>query len=156
MKRFAVIIIALLSFVVTNAQTIALGERTPRLKDVKWLNGNIPAKSKYTYIGFVHSASRPCQYWAEQVYSDIANVEDVAFVLVSRESASNIEQWVMEYLSPRSGVIIEGEHLHSTFGVNYVPYAVIVDNKRRALWFGNPRMLDENRLERIFTNSQSK
>ena len=156
MKRFAVIIIALLSFAVTEAQTIALGERTPRLKDVKWLNGNIPAKSAYTYIGFIHSASRPCQYWVESIHKSLSKIENIAFVFVSREGASDIEQWVMKYLSPNSGVIVEGESFSRSFGINYVPFAVIVDNKRRALWFGNPRMLDKDTVERIFTNSQSK
>ena len=149
MKQFAVIILALLSLATANAQTIGLGEKTPKLKGAKWLNGNIPTKSRYTYIGFIHSLSQPCREWADVAYNTISQRDDISFILISRESATEIDQWVMRYISPRAGVIVDGDHLRRTLGISYVPFAVIVDSKHRALWFGNPRILDKEFLEQL-------
>lgn len=154
MKRLAVIIITLLAYTTTEAQTIALGEKTPQLKDAKWLNGNIPVKNNYTYIGFIHTASTPCEVWAERIYQLTADIKDMSFVLISRESAADIQKWVMKYLSPRSGVVVDGDHLRRAFGVNYAPFAVIIDHKRRALWFGNPRQLDKQSIEKLLLQQQ--
>lgn len=154
MKRFAVVIIALLTLVTAEAQTIALGEKTPPLKDAKWLNGNIPAKNSYTYIGFIHSASEPCKVWAERIYSAIADVENISFILISRESTTDIKKWVMSYISPRSGIVVDGDHLRRAFGVSYAPFAVIIDHKRRALWFGNPRHLNKQIIETLISQNQ--
>lgn len=154
MKRIAVIIFAFLAFATSTAQTIALGEKTPPLKDAKWLNGNIPAKNSYTYIGFIHSASEPCKVWAERIYSAIADVENISFILISRESTTDIKKWVMNYISPRSGIIVDGDHLRRAFGVSYAPFAVIIDHKRRALWFGNPRHLNKQIIETLISQNQ--
>ena len=151
MKKFAVIILALLSLTTANGQTIGLGEKTPKLKDAKWLNGNMPARSTYTYISFIHSLSQPCRELAETTYNTISQRDDISFILISRESATDIEQWVTRYISPRSGVIVDGEHLRRTLGISYAPFALIVDSKHRALWFGNPRMLNKELLEHLLS-----
>ena len=73
----------------------------------------------------------------------------MAFVLVSHQSASEIDNWVTHYLTPRSGVVIDDTQIRTSFGVNYAPYAVILDHKRRALWFGNPQLLNRKMIGKI-------
>ena len=152
MKRLLYIfalLAALLSHSESQAQTIALGEKTPRIKKVKWLNGNTPQKSDFLYIEFIHSASLPCKESAERIYKIVEEQPNMAFVLVSHQSASEIDNWVTHYLTPRSGVVIDDTQIRTSFGVNYVPYAVIIDRKRRALWFGNPQLLDRAMIEKL-------
>lgn len=149
MKRFLLIIIALYAIGYGSAQTIALGERTPRIKKVKWLNGNAPAEGKFTYIEFIHSASIPCRMTVERTYSYLEGYKGVRYVLISHESATDIDKWVMKYITPTSGVIVDDEHIRQDFGVRYAPFAVILDHKRRALWFGNPRLLNPQMIENL-------
>lgn len=152
MRRILYIAVAItLLFSATNAeaQTIALGERTPRIKKAKWLNGNIPQKGLLTYIEFIHSASTPCRTSAERIHNIINDFDNIAFVLISHQDASEIDHWVTEHISPMSGVIVDDSHIRNSFGVNYAPYGVIIDHKRRALWFGNPQLLDRKTIEKI-------
>ena len=144
-----VAIVGLFVAVNAGAQTISLGERTPRLKKAKWLDGNIPQKSDFTYIEFIHSASISCRNSAERLYNIIGPLGNIAFVLISHQSATEIDEWVTHYINERSGVIVDDSHIRTSFGVNYAPYAVILDHKNRALWFGNPQLLDKNTIEKL-------
>ena len=149
MSRFSYILItlcALLSVSSAAAQTIALGERTPRVKNAKWLNGNIPQKCDFTYIEFIHSASQPCRTSAERIHNIINEFGNIAFVLISHQDATTIDNWVTEHINATSGVIVDDSRIRTSFGVNYAPYGVILDHKRRALWFGNPQLLDRKTI----------
>lgn len=158
MKRFLPYILAAaicLFFLSTaSAQTISLGERTPRLKKAKWLNGNQPQKSDLTYIEFIHSASLPCRKSAERIYGIIKEFNNIAFILISHQSATEIDEWVTHHINERAGVIVDDTHIRTSFGVNYAPYAVILDHKHRALWFGNPQLLNREAIEKLVTNSR--
>ncbi len=157
MKQVLHIVIALVALcfsISTEAQTISLGERTPRIKKVKWLNGNQPQKCDFTYIEFIHSASIPCRQSAERIYGIIKEMENTSFILISHQSATEIDNWVTECISEKSGVIIDDNRIRNAFGVNYAPYAVILDHKSRALWFGNPQRLDRTMIEKIVTTEK--
>ena len=138
----------------SQAQTIALGERTPRVKQAKWLDGKVPPKNKFTYIEFIHSASQPCRLSAERIFKIVNEFDNISFVLISHQKLTEIDAWVLNFVGERSGVIIEDSSIRQSFGVNYAPYAVVLDHKRRALWFGNPRLLDRKKIEQIVTNKE--
>ena len=145
----ALTLFALLSASRVEAQTIALGERTPRIKKAKWLNGNIPEQCDFVYIEFIHSASISCRNSTERIHKIVKEVGNIAFVLISHQNASEIEDWVIRHIDSRSGVIVDDTEIRNSYGVNYAPYSVIIDNKRRALWFGNPQMLDRKTIEKL-------
>ena len=152
MSRFFQILIALCALFVASAsqaQTIALGERTPRVKQAKWLDGKVPPKNKFTYIEFIHSASQPCRLSAERIFKIVNEFDNISFVLISHQKLTEIDAWVLNFVGERSGVIIEDSSIRQSFGVNYAPYAVVLDHKRRALWFGNPRLLDRKKIEQL-------
>ena len=149
-KSIILAIVALMAFAnFASAQTIALGEQTPRIKKAKWINGNMPKKSAFTFIEFIHSASISCKESTERIYKIISDFDNISFVMISHQSASEIDSWVTDYVTPRAGVVVNDERIRASFGVNYAPYAVILDSKRRALWFGNPQLLDRNSIEKI-------
>lgn len=139
----------LLPILRTEAQTIAIGERTPRIKHCKWLNGNVPEQCDFVYIEFIHSASTSCRNTAERLHKVVNEIGNIAFVLISHQSASEIDDWVVQHIDKRSGVIVDDTSIRHTFGVNYAPYSIIIDQKRRALWFGNPQLLDKKTIEKL-------
>ena len=159
MSRFLHIAIAAIAlFVATSiqAQTIAIGERTPRIKKAKWLDGNVPQKCDFTYIEFIHSASTPCRNTAERVHKIINEFGNIAFILISHQDTSEIDNWVTDHINPTSGVIVDDHHVRNSFGVNYAPYGVLLDHKRRALWFGNPQILDRKTIEKLIKKADGK
>lgn len=139
-----------------EAQTIALGERTPRFKNEKWLNGHKPEESGFTYIEFIHTASKPCRQSAERIHKIVSELNDIAFVLITQQTASEIDDWVVHYEDRKSGVIVDNASIRKSFGVNYAPYGVIIDHKRRALWFGNPQLLNRATIEKLTKNGERK
>lgn len=155
MKQFlymAVAVVAMLSAVKVSAQTIALGEKTPRIKKEKWLNGNKPPKCNFTYIEFIHSASLSCRQSAERIYGIVREFENMSFILISHQSATDIDEWVTHHIGERSGVVVDDTNIRTSFGVNYAPYAVILDHKHRALWFGNPQLLNRDTIGKLTEN----
>lgn len=150
-KRIISIIVAVVALCnIASAQTIALDEKTPRLRrDAKWLNDHRPEKSEFTYLAFIHSASISCQASTEFIYNILNKYDNVTFILISHQSAENIDQWVSEYQGTHSGVIVDDTHTRTSFGVNYAPYAVLLNHKRRAIWFGNPQLLDARIIEEL-------
>ena len=149
-------IVGLLAVGDVEAQIISLGERTPRFRKERWLNGNEPQKCDFTYIEFIHSASVSCRNTTERIHNIVREFENIAFVLISHQSASEIDHWVTEHIDTRSGVIIDDDNIRISFGVNYAPYAVILDHKRRALWFGNPQLLNRITIEKLTENGKRK
>ena len=91
----------------------------------------------------------PCRTSAERIHKIINELGNTAFVLISHQSATEIDEWVTRLINEHSGVIVDDKHIRSSYGVNYAPYAVILDHKRRALWFGNPQLLDRSTIEKL-------
>lgn len=154
--RIFATLLALLSFLSVEAQTIALGERTPRIKKAKWLNGNEPQKCDFTYIEFIHSASTSCRNTAERVHKIINEFGNIAFVLISHQDTNKIDHWVTNHINQKSGVIIDDNIIRNSFGVNYAPYGILLDHKRRALWFGNPQFLNRDTIKKLTENGKRK
>lgn len=131
------------------AQNIGLYERTPKIKTESWLHGHIPPKSEFTYIGFVHTSSIPCINSIRRIAGFADRTGRLGIIIVTKESEKGLEGWAEEYASGRYGVIYDSDEIFDRFGVNYAPFGVIVDSRRRALWFGNPRQLTLEKLNSI-------
>ena len=145
--------LATLSMMGVEAQTIALNERAPRIKKAKWFNSAKPPKSDFTFVEFVHSASIPCRRSVERICKIVEALPNTSFIIVTHQSAAEIDGWVTECVKPRVGIIVEDKRIRTSFGVNYAPYAVILDSKQRALWFGNPQLIDRKTIDKIMAVS---
>lgn len=159
MKRLLLTIAILLLTAAAHtavAQRIAYGERTPRLnlKNCSWLDDKVPAPGEFVYIGFVYSRSNACLEFCERIKRRMARMEHpMQVILVTREPEDMIHKLVHECLGDNVGTIIDHDgHIFREFGVRYVPFAVLIDDKRRAIWFGNPLTGDRD----VFTNTPRK
>lgn len=149
--RLTLVLFALLAVVGAGAQTIALSERAPRIKKAKWFNSAKPPKSDFAFVEFVHSASAPCRQSVERICKIVEELPNTSFIIVTHQSAAEVDSWVTDCAKDRVGIIVEDSRIRNSFGVNYAPYAVILDGKRRALWFGNPQRLDRKTIDKIMT-----
>ena len=152
--RLALALFAILSVAGAGAQTIALNERAPRIKKAQWFNSAKPPKSDFTFVEFVHSASIPCRRSVERICNIVEELPNTYFIIVTHQSPAEIDGWVIYCVKPRVGIIVEDSRIRTSFGVNYAPYAVILDSKHRALWFGNPQLLDRKMIDKIMAGGQ--
>lgn len=158
MKLLYSIILTVSFCMAAHAQNLAIGERTPpmHLKYRHWVNGHIPSDCEYSYIGFVHSASIPCIRGIEHVEKIIACNENIRLLILTKEPEANMSTWLGRLAAGRSGVACDCEYSFRSFGVNYAPFGVIIDSKRKVIWFGNPKQLTEEYILKLTNNKKAK
>ena len=127
------------------SQNTAIGVRAPRVRTFK---PRIEA-GKFLYVGFVHSPSRPCAISAPKVIELINNNEAFSVVLFTREPQGPCEQWLIDIFSNGCEVQMGADEIFQKYGVEYAPFGVILDHKRKVLWQGNPQTLDKLEIENI-------
>lgn len=135
----------------TCAQRIATRERTPKIKTRHWLDDIVPQQAEYTYIEFIRSTSLPCIESCRKIkhYTDTAD-NPFRVVLITHEAPDLIDRRIRECLGGYVGLLIDDSgRLFDDFGVRYVPFGIILDKKRRAVWFGNPLTTDNGLFRRI-------
>lgn len=146
MRRFAaILIVALCAWFNLHAQNVAIGERVPKVKSFKFSI----EKGEYLYLGFVHSPSRPCAISAPKISELINSIDEISAILFTREEQGECEQWLIDMFLNGSSVYMGADEIFRKFGVDYAPYGVILDYKRRALWQGNPQTLDKTKIDNI-------
>ncbi|MBQ9138085.1 MAG: hypothetical protein IJX65_05565 [Alistipes sp.] len=128
-----------------TAQRVATGERLPRIKVVR----ELLQESQLLYIGFVHSASEPCRQSTAQIRALLAGRADISSLYLTREADDWCEMWLLQMATEGENVETEASAIFQKLDVDYAPFGVIIDHKRRVVWFGNPRVLNSNNLEQI-------
>ncbi|MEG1621790.1 MAG: hypothetical protein RR330_00300 [Alistipes sp.] len=153
MKKILWIFILLSMFSSASvAQNILLGERVPEIKSEAWLQGQEPAAKPLTYIEFYHSKHKGSA-------ASLAHLEQLArtfdtklkIIVITNEKQANFEAQLTPYLTRNAnfGVLTDGSKIFTAYGVNYLPFGVLVDAKNRALWMGNGAKLQAAQIENI-------
>lgn len=130
-----------------SAQSIAIGSRAPRVRSFKQKIEN----GKYLYMGFVHSPSHPCEESAPKVSELIENIEQISAVIFTKERQGECKQWLIDMFENGAKLYMGADDVFRKFGVEYAPFGLILDHKRRVVWQGNPQMLDRVKIENIIT-----
>ncbi len=135
----------------TIAQRVALEERIPKIKCDRWLDDKEPQKSQYTYIEFVHSKTVPCLRTFLKIQDDNAHFSDkLRAIIITKETPEQISSTLRECATDYVNIAFDTDgEIFQHFGVRYVPFGIIIDHRRRALWFGNPATLSEDFFNKI-------
>ena len=150
--KATILIFALCAWLGTAAQNVAIGERAPRVKSVDLS----VEKGEFLYLGFVHSPSRPCEISAPKISELIGSIDEISAILFTREHQGECQQWLIDMFLGGSQVQMGADEIFRKFGIDYAPYGVILDYKRRALWQGNPHNLDKDKIENILKRWTSR
>ncbi len=137
------------------AQHVALKERIPKIKTDLWLDDREPKKAQYTYIEFVHSKTSSCIRTFRQIQEDKAYFgENMRAIIITKESPEQISSALRECVNEYIHVAFDAEgDVFNLFGVKYVPFGIIIDHRRKALWFGNPATVNEDFFSKITTQN---
>ncbi len=157
MKRVLATIAALMLCATAEAQIMAIGERMPSLrKATQWIDGYKPAKTEFTYVEFICSASGPCKESVRYIAEFVKRSPQVRMIILTKEGKDHLEEWVYDYAGEGSGVAIECGEVFGIFGVNYAPLGVLLDAKRRVRWLGNPKQLTHERIVKLISQTKKQ
>ena len=140
------------------AQQLATGERAPKIRNRHrhWVDGREPQKTEYTYIEFVHSRSVPCLESVLKITKHIDRTDrPFRVVLVTREDDDMVDHRLRDCTGDYVGVLSDPSgRIFGDFGVSYVPFGVIVNKRRKAVWFGNPLTAESDFFEKIIKDEE--
>ncbi len=139
----------LLSCATAAAQNIVLGQRAPELRVAEWLEGREPAAAALTYVEFYHASNPKSDEALDRLGALSQQLgKRLRVVVLTREATEKIAPLLEKRISPRLGVGLDPQgKLFAAFGVNYVPFGVLLDAKGRALWMGNTLQLTRKTIE---------
>lgn len=135
----------------SHAQNIVIGERAPELKSVTWLASRNPAAADLSYLGFFHSSNKGCTASLDAL-RDLSNKlgSKLRIIIITQEDSDKIAPILTPYISERIGVALDHDKkVFGSFGVDFVPFSVLIDAKNRVLWMGNPQSMTSSFIQKI-------
>ncbi len=120
----------------SHAQNIVIGERAPELKSVTWLASRNPAAADLSYLVFFHSSNKGCTASLDAL-RDLSNKlgSKLRIIIITQEDSEKIAPILTPYISERIGVALDHDKkVFGSFGVDFVPFSVLIDAKNRVLW----------------------
>lgn len=139
-----------------RAQSVIIGDKLPELHLRRWLMDLQPNQTDYTCLLFHHSESELCNQALKRVIPIVEQYEsELNLIIITKESYNKAGVALTEYLDDRVGVVFDqGARVHRTLKVNFVPFCVICDKRRRVLWSGNSAMLTQEIMDKIITTQR--
>ncbi len=130
----------------------ALGALAPRIEIGQWLSGEIkgagPFAGKTVILEFFATWCRPC--WAavphmNELVAKFAN-DNIVFISMTHEKAEDIASRIgMMGIKSRVAVDHDGA-THEAFGIESIPYLVLIDQNGFIRWQGHPMAFSADQL----------
>lgn len=149
MKR---LLLVLAIFGVSISQTIAqkliIGERAPELKVKEWISSK-SADSGARLVEFFFSSSKP-SVDRLTVVNGLAKkyAGRLSVIVIAKEPKEKVEG----ILNPSSNSYLvamdDAGKTFDSYGIQFVPFSVIIDSKGRIAWFGNSTSLTEETINK--------
>lgn len=133
-----------------SAQKVVPGGRAPELKIQSWIDNRTPAPAALTYVEFFHSTSKASQESVVQLKKLAESPErSLRIVVIVRDDDQRAAALLRPSLSKQLGAGIDpAGRIFAAYGVNYIPFGVLLDSRNRVLWMGNSRQLTPEIIEK--------
>ena len=158
MKRFVFTVIIMIFSAVTyaNAENIVIGDKIPKLHLQAWLMDIQPDQADFTCTLFYHSESELCRHCLKRIKRLIKdNAPYINLVIITKEEYSKAGVSLTEHLADNIGVAFDDRgRTFRYFGVKFIPFCVISNHKRQAVWCGNGASLDQAIIDKILTTKK--
>ncbi len=146
MKRVWILLLFCALAVSVSAQKLMTGDRAPQLQVSEWL-GSPPAAVGPRLVEFFHPASAPSLARLEVLDELARRYPDLSVVLVTRQQAAAVRAAIGPDEHPYKVAIDATGRTFTEYGVQYLPFAVLIDARGRIAWFGNPASLTDAQIE---------
>ena len=152
-KILMILFVVLTSLATASAQNVIVGEKLPDPSLRKWLMDLQPERGEYTCYLFYHSESVLCAKSLNAIKPLVkeANAQ-LNLVIITKEEYKDAGVTLTEHLDDNIYVAfdLQGRAFRS-IGVDFIPFCVICDKKRRAMWCGNAMTLTQSVMDKILT-----
>ncbi len=126
-----------------SAQRLMIGEKAPELKISEWLNGKPELGKKVYIIEFAHTTSPPSMSRLDELNNLAKSKPNINVILLFKESKDIVQKHTKQ-INHKFFVALDNEgKTFSTYGVNFVPFSIVLDKKGHAIWFGNSDQLND-------------
>ena len=135
----------------SHAQNIVIGERAPEHKSVTWLASRNPAAADLSFLEIIHSSNKGSSASLDAL-RDLSNKlgSKLRIIIITQEDSDKIAPILTPYISERIGVALDHDkNVFGSFGVDFVPFSVLIDAKNRVLWMGNPQSMTSSFIQKI-------
>ena len=152
-KILTILFFVLTSLTTASAQNVIIGEKLPDLSLRKWLMDLPPERSEYTCYLFYHSESALCAKSLNAIKPLVkkANTQ-LNLIIVTKEEYKDAGVTLTEHLDDNIYVAFDLQgRAFRCIGVDFIPFCIICDSKRRAMWCGNAFTLSQSVLDKILT-----
>lgn len=156
MKRILFLLALLLAAAPAAAQLLRLEERVPKIRKsaFQWFDDRRPERADLVVVEFYDAAHTP-------IDTELAHLDELTYgqesrriqwVVVTRQAPEGLSGRLAYYLkrNPNLAVLCRGDELFRSCKVQYLPFCMVLDRRRRTVWMGNALDLDSGFLaERI-------
>lgn len=151
-----IVLLILLSFTAVfalKAQKLVIGEKAPDLRIKEWLSDKKAADNTVKLVEFFHTSSKQCSSRLNGLNSLAKKYPgQLSVVLVAKESVDKIRPIVTPANKEFAIGIDDAGKTFDHYGVQFVPFSVLIDKKGRVVWFGNPASLTDDTIEKALKN----
>ena len=108
-------------------------------------------RADLSYLVFFHSSNKGCTASLDAL-RDLSNKlgSKLRIIIITQEDSEKIAPILTPYISERIGVALDHDKkVFGSFGVDFVPFSVLIDAKNRVLWMGNPQSMTSSFIQKI-------
>ena len=105
----------------------------------------------FSFLVFFHSSNKGCTASLDAL-RDLSNKlgSKLRIIIITQEDSDKIAPILTPYISERIGVALDHDKkVFGSFGVDFVPFSVLIDAKNRVLWMGNPQSMTSSFIQKI-------
>lgn len=148
MKRLIITLLALVSTaMVCNGQNMAIGTKVPAIAPAEWYGAPMVVQSEPILVEFFHTSNRDAAARAIELTRLAKKYDGKMKVVVITTQPRELVEEMVDTASGYFVAIDADRKIHTAYGVKYVPYSVIVDNKGRLAWLGNSKTLTDKLID---------
>ena len=110
-----------------------------------------PTAADLSFLVFFHSSNKGCTASLDAL-RDLSNKlgSKLRIIIITQEDSDKIAPILTPYISERIGVALDHDKkVFGSFGVDFVPFSVLIDAKNRVLWMGNPQSMTSSFIQKI-------
>jgi hypothetical protein len=151
MKRLLCIIVATIATTLSlRAQRVEVGSIAPQIRGVEWISDTPQLGGRALMVEFFHSSNEDCRAHIE-LCNNLSHLflDQMDVVMLTREPAEQVASLLMHEYQFFYVATDESGDTFRAFGVNHVPYAVIISPRGEVIWIGNPWTLSKEIIENL-------
>ena len=149
MKRFLVLaVLVLAGITAASGQKLVIGEKAPDLSVSEWMPSQPDLAGKARLIDFYHGLNKDCQAQLTKLNSLASQHSGSMVVMIVSKDGKNAANKPGGLDKNYYTAYDSGGKTFNAYGIQYVPFSVLLDTRGKVVWFGNISTLDNATIDK--------